>query len=154
MFISIFMIQIMHNIINCWIFSDIEKNCLLGNRKKIAKFLMRTFTCHSTFLYGNSIYRAVLRIRIWIQIQIHRIHMFLALLNPYPDLALYGWRKIRYWRRKTKFWWRLTQSLPLSHRVIFKALTWLADKNFWQDKYRGRGGLPGFFFNMAKIYLS
>jgi hypothetical protein len=25
---------------------------LLGNRKKIAKFLMRTFTCRSTFLYG------------------------------------------------------------------------------------------------------
>jgi hypothetical protein len=26
---------------------------LLGNRKKIAKFLMKTFTCRSTFLYGN-----------------------------------------------------------------------------------------------------
>ncbi len=25
---------------------------MLGNRKKIAKFLMRTFTCRSTFLYG------------------------------------------------------------------------------------------------------
>jgi hypothetical protein len=25
---------------------------LLGNRKKIAKFLMMTFTCRSTFLYG------------------------------------------------------------------------------------------------------
>jgi hypothetical protein len=25
---------------------------LLGNRKKIAKFLMRTFTCRSTFHYG------------------------------------------------------------------------------------------------------
>jgi hypothetical protein len=30
---------------------DIGRNCLLGNRKKIAKFLMRTFTYHSTFLY-------------------------------------------------------------------------------------------------------
>jgi hypothetical protein len=28
------------------------RNCLLGNGKKIAKFLMRTFTCRSTFLYG------------------------------------------------------------------------------------------------------
>jgi hypothetical protein len=28
------------------------RNCLLGHRKKIAKFLMRTFTCRSTFLYG------------------------------------------------------------------------------------------------------
>jgi hypothetical protein len=30
----------------------IGRNCLLGHRKKIAKFLMRTFTCRSTFLYG------------------------------------------------------------------------------------------------------
>jgi hypothetical protein len=32
--------------------NDIGRNCLVGNRKKIAKFLMRTFTCRSTFLYG------------------------------------------------------------------------------------------------------
>jgi len=31
---------------------DISRNSLLGNRKKIAKFLMRTFTCRSTFLYA------------------------------------------------------------------------------------------------------
>ncbi len=31
----------------------IGRNCLLGNGKKIAKFLMRTFTCRSTFLYGS-----------------------------------------------------------------------------------------------------
>jgi hypothetical protein len=31
---------------------DIGRNCLLGNRKKIAKFLMRTFTYRSTFLYA------------------------------------------------------------------------------------------------------
>jgi hypothetical protein len=31
--------------------NDIGRNPLLGNRKKIAKFLMRTFTCRSTFLY-------------------------------------------------------------------------------------------------------
>jgi hypothetical protein len=30
----------------------IGRNCLLGNGKKIAKFLMRTFACRSTFLYG------------------------------------------------------------------------------------------------------
>jgi hypothetical protein len=29
-----------------------SRNCLLGNGMKIAKFLMRTFTCRSTFLYG------------------------------------------------------------------------------------------------------
>jgi hypothetical protein len=34
--------------------NDIGKNFLLGSRKKIAKCLMRTFTCRSTFLYGNS----------------------------------------------------------------------------------------------------
>ncbi len=33
--------------------STIGRNFLLGNRKKIAKFLMRTFTCRSTFLYGR-----------------------------------------------------------------------------------------------------
>ncbi len=40
--------------------NDISRNSLLGNRKKIAKFLMRTFTCRSTFLYGaqsKKIYR-------------------------------------------------------------------------------------------------
>jgi len=31
--------------------NDISRNSLLGNRKKIAKFLMRTFACRSTFLY-------------------------------------------------------------------------------------------------------
>jgi hypothetical protein len=34
------------------ILNDIGRNSLLGNRKKIAKFLMRTFTCRSTFLYA------------------------------------------------------------------------------------------------------
>jgi hypothetical protein len=33
--------------------NDIGRNSLLGNRKKIAKFLRRTFTCRSTFLYGE-----------------------------------------------------------------------------------------------------
>jgi hypothetical protein len=32
--------------------NDIGRNSLLGNRKKIAKFLMRTFTCRFTFLYA------------------------------------------------------------------------------------------------------
>jgi hypothetical protein len=36
---------------NSLILSDIGRNSLLGNRKKIAKFLMGTFTCRSTFLY-------------------------------------------------------------------------------------------------------
>jgi hypothetical protein len=31
--------------------NDVGRNFLLGNGKKIAKFLMRTFTCRSTFLY-------------------------------------------------------------------------------------------------------
>jgi hypothetical protein len=35
--------------------NDIGRNLLLGNRKKIAKFLMRTFTCRSTFLYGCNV---------------------------------------------------------------------------------------------------
>ncbi len=30
------------------------RNFLLGNGKKIAKFLMRTFTCCSTFLYDHN----------------------------------------------------------------------------------------------------
>ncbi len=37
---------------NSWILNDIGRNFLLGNRKKIAKCLMRTFTCNSTFPYG------------------------------------------------------------------------------------------------------
>ena len=35
------------------ILNDIGRNSLLGNRKKIAKFLMRTFTCRSFFLYAR-----------------------------------------------------------------------------------------------------
>ncbi len=37
---------------NSWILNVDGRNSLLGNRKKIAKFLMRTFTCRSTFLYA------------------------------------------------------------------------------------------------------
>jgi hypothetical protein len=33
--------------------NDIGRNLLPGNRQKIAKCLMRTFTCRSTFLYGE-----------------------------------------------------------------------------------------------------
>ncbi len=36
---------------NIWILNDIGRNSLLGKRKKIAKFLMRTLTYRSTFLY-------------------------------------------------------------------------------------------------------
>jgi hypothetical protein len=36
--------------------NDIGRNSLLGNRKKIAKFLMRTFTCRSTFLYALDVH--------------------------------------------------------------------------------------------------
>ncbi len=35
-----------------WMISG--RNSLLGKRKKIAKFLMRTFTYRSTFLYGSN----------------------------------------------------------------------------------------------------
>ena len=38
---------------NRWIWNDIGRNFLLGHRKEIAKFLMKTFTCRSTFLYGS-----------------------------------------------------------------------------------------------------
>jgi hypothetical protein len=34
--------------------NDIGRNCLLGHRKKMAKFLMGTFTCRSTFLYDEN----------------------------------------------------------------------------------------------------
>ncbi len=36
---------------NSCILNDIGRNSLLGNRRKIAKFLMSTFTYRSTFLY-------------------------------------------------------------------------------------------------------
>jgi len=41
------------NILTAGFGNDIGRNCLLGHRKKIAKFLTRTLTCHSTFLYGK-----------------------------------------------------------------------------------------------------
>jgi hypothetical protein len=36
----------------------IGRNSLLGNRKKIAKLLMGTFTCRSTFLYDRKAFPA------------------------------------------------------------------------------------------------
>ncbi len=44
---------------NSRILNDIGRNSLLGNRKKIAKFLMRTFTCGSTFLYAYNIFAKI-----------------------------------------------------------------------------------------------
>ncbi len=38
---------------NSWIMNDICRNFLLGNRKKIAQCLRKTFTCCSTLLYGR-----------------------------------------------------------------------------------------------------
>jgi hypothetical protein len=38
---------------NSSILNDISRNFLLGSRKKIAKCLMRTFSCRSTFLYAH-----------------------------------------------------------------------------------------------------
>jgi hypothetical protein len=40
---------------NSCILNVVGRNSLLGNRKKIAKFLMGTFTCRSTFLYAFNI---------------------------------------------------------------------------------------------------
>ncbi len=42
--------------LNSWIWNDNDRNCLLGHRKKISKFLVRTFTCRSTFLYDLHIH--------------------------------------------------------------------------------------------------
>jgi hypothetical protein len=39
--------------------NDIGRNFWLGNRKKITKCLMRTFTCHSTFLYDARLLHSV-----------------------------------------------------------------------------------------------
>ncbi len=38
---------------NSRILNGVDRNSLQGNRKKIAKFLMRTFACRSTFLYAS-----------------------------------------------------------------------------------------------------
>jgi hypothetical protein len=38
---------------NSSILNDISRNFLLGSRNKIAKCLMRTFTCRPTFLYAH-----------------------------------------------------------------------------------------------------
>jgi hypothetical protein len=38
---------------NSLILNDIDRSFLLGRRKKIAKCLMRNFTCRSTFLYAS-----------------------------------------------------------------------------------------------------
>jgi hypothetical protein len=43
----------MREVSNSWILNYIGRNFLLGSGKKIAKCLMRTFACRSTFLYNT-----------------------------------------------------------------------------------------------------
>ncbi len=40
---------------NSWILNDIGRKFLLRNRKKLAKSVMKTFTCRSTFLYAGGV---------------------------------------------------------------------------------------------------
>ncbi len=56
MFISIFMIQILQQLNFKWYR---QKLYLLANRKKITKFLMRIFSCRSTFLYVANLWLRV-----------------------------------------------------------------------------------------------
>jgi hypothetical protein len=53
---------------NSRILNDTGRNSLLGHRKKIAKFLKRTFACRSTFLYGEEFAHAP--VLLWIRIRI------------------------------------------------------------------------------------
>ncbi len=51
-----------------WILNDIGRNSLLGNGKKLAKFLKRTFTCRSTFLYGISCHTGAIAVKhVWLK---------------------------------------------------------------------------------------
>ncbi len=73
--------------------NDIGRNSLLGNRKKIAKYSMRTFTCRSTFLYapeghpGKCAYTCMLSYSIVVP---HLSFNFLCLLLLY-SIYLSGW---------------------------------------------------------------
>jgi hypothetical protein len=63
MFISIFLIQILQQLIFC----NISRNCLLEYRKKIAKFLVMTFTCRSTFL--NAVHCTLYSLVNWLTVK-------------------------------------------------------------------------------------
>jgi hypothetical protein len=53
--------------------NDIGRNFLLGSRKKLAKCIMRTFTCRSTFLYvwGVPVAASKMIVRFVIHVKIH-----------------------------------------------------------------------------------
>jgi hypothetical protein len=44
----------------------------------------------NVYIIGGVVLTAVLRIRIWIRIRIHWIHVFLGILDPDPDLLIRG----------------------------------------------------------------
>ncbi len=64
---------------NSWILNDIGRNSLLGNIKKIAKFLMRTLACRSTFLYG--VHRSLLTFNGLGHLWVYGIHSRIS--SPY-----------------------------------------------------------------------
>jgi hypothetical protein len=70
--------------------NDIGRNSLLGNRKKIAKFLMRTFTCRSTFLYELRHERRIYRGNPWAEPQNFFPKLFFLHWSMYhTEMALY-----------------------------------------------------------------
>ncbi len=112
------MIQTLQNITNSWIFNEIGRNCLLVNRKKIAKFLMRTFTCCSTFLYDWNIL-----------CQLNRI--FVSVLS-----------RLNYWREECNQdrylkTWTSSNWLAEIPRALFLVLSRRSPLNFflWVSKF-------------------
>ncbi len=93
---------------NSWILNDIGRNFLLGNRKKIAKCLMRTFTYRSTFLYdlqyecsmqvwlherqiNNQLFNFTFCTKTWFR---SRLQKYYSLLSTHRNISTDGFCKI------------------------------------------------------------
>ncbi len=91
--------------------NDIGRNFLLGNRKKIAKFLMRTFTCRSTFLFDPN--EANGRKLLQAAIKVEKLHAILFAIFFFRNLPLFWFYLLYLLLRPTRG--------GTNHRAIYSA---------------------------------
>ncbi len=116
------------------ILNDIGRNSLLGNRKKIAKFLMRTFTCRSTFLYAP--YRQV-RVSKW-RPRVCQLFLWRRVQKTGSALPAGGISSgLLTGQTNAKFFWKLDEWCFSNKAFLFqdtKSTTKNLSKSFDQDK--------------------
>ncbi len=121
------------------ILNDIGRNSLPGNRKKIAKFLMRTFACRSSFLYAWGVWHIYIRgSYLWWNSPKARLfssEFFMAINLQFFKIPIYP----MLWR-KTPWFCQLRQNLKKSAISVLKNQTklWIQGKIYSAGKQKTR----------------